>query len=257
MDRLIALQGVRNLRDFGGYETRWGGRVVTRTLFRSAHFFEASESDIAALNGLGIRLVCDLRRPEERTQYPSRWLCDPGRTILSDDGAKAEPPHLAFLRTGNLAPAAVSGYMRGMYREIPYDQRYVTMFADFIRALSEGETPALVHCAAGKDRTGIVCAMVLLALEVPKETVVEDYILTNEAVDLEGRLPKVLERFSQQVGTQLKRESVLPLLGVEESYLAAAMDSIEQKSGDVKTYLRDVLELDWTTLDRLRARLVK
>lgn len=256
-DRLIRLEGVRNLRDFGGYPTRWGGEVARGMLYRSAHFAEATDADIAKLATLRVKLVCDLRRPDERAAYPSRW---PGegeaRVLSSDEGAKEEPPHLAYLKTGDLSPVAVAGYMRGMYRDIPFNPRYVALFSDFLRGLAAEEGPALVHCAAGKDRTGILCALTLWALEAPEEAVIADFELTNQAVDLEERLPKMQRRFSDSVGKPIPRESVLPLLGVEGGYLAATTEAIADRCGGVGPYLRDVLGLDWTALEALRARLV-
>jgi protein-tyrosine phosphatase len=255
---LIPLEGVRNFRDFGGYPTRWGGQVARGALFRSAHFAEATDADVARIAALGVKLVCDLRRPEERAAQPSRW---PGegqaRVLYSEEGAKDEPPHMAFLKTGDLSPVAVAGYMRGMYREIPFNPRYVSLFSGFLRGLAEGESPAIVHCAAGKDRTGILCALTLLALETPEEAVIADFELTNQAVDLEERLPKMQKRFSDSVGKNVPRESILPLLGVEAGYLAASAEAITERCGGVGSYLRDVLGLDWATLEAMRARLVR
>ena len=198
-NRIIDLEGVRNFRDFGGYVTLSGEKVRQGQLFRSAHFAEATDGDIARISALGVKIVCDLRRPEERKAQACRWPdadCET-RLLASDEGGLDEAPHLAFLRSGDLSPAAVMAFMRGLYAEIPFDARYVALFKAFFRNLAEGEGPALVHCAAGKDRTGILCALTLIALDVSEEIVFADYELTNKAVDLESRLPLVRERFAE------------------------------------------------------------
>ena len=253
--RIHDLEGVRNFRDFGGYETGEGGRVKSGALYRSAHFAEASPGDIQKIRNLGIRIVCDLRRPEERKAQVSRWPTAEcaTRALVSEDGGLDEAPHLAFLRSGDLAPAAVSAFMRGIYAEIPFDPRYVTLFSSFFQHLANDEGAALVHCAAGKDRTGILCALTLLALDVPEEAVVADYELTNTAIDLENRLPLVQQRFQEAAGVAIPLEAIKPFLGVELSYLATAMDMIEKRAGGVDAYLDNVLGVDDEARERMRA----
>jgi len=258
-NRIVDLEGVRNFRDFGGYETADGARVRTGRLYRSAHFAEATDADIEKIRTLGIAASCDLRRPEERKLQVNRWpspACAT-RVIASDDGGLDDPPHLAFLKNGDLTPAAVRAFMCGLYAEIPFDDRYVALFKAHFANLLEGEGAALVHCAAGKDRTGIICALTLLALDVPEDAVVADYELTNTAVDLQNRLPEVRERFSQFVGVEIPLDAVTPFLGVENAYLATAMDMIHKRCGDPMSYLRDVLGVDELARDALRERLVE
>lgn len=257
-NRVLALEGVRNFRDFGGYETADGGRVRAGQLFRSAHFAEATEGDIEKIRTLGIAFSCDLRRPEERKMQSNRWpspACAT-RVIASDDGGLDEAPHIAFLQRSDLTPDAVRAFMRDLYAEIPFDDRYVALFRSYFADLTASDGPALVHCAAGKDRTGILCALTLIALDVPEEAVVADYELTNTAVDLANRLPEIRERFSSYIGRDLPEAAVLPFLGVEAVYLATAMDMIAKRCGDPHAYMRDVLGLDDLARDRLRERLV-
>jgi protein-tyrosine phosphatase len=257
-DRIFDLDGVRNFRDFGGYDTLTGGKVRAGALFRSAHFAEATDADVAKIKSLGIEIVCDLRRPEERKAQVCRWPdadCAT-RVLASEDGGLDEAPHLAFLRSGDLSAPAVRGFMRRLYAAIPFDARYVSLFSSFFSNLAEGDGAALVHCAAGKDRTGILCALTLIALDVPEEAVVADYELTNTAVDLENRLPLVRERFSAYAGRDIPLESVLPFLGVDRSYLATAMEAMRERNDGAEGYLRDVLAVDESRRNALRARLL-
>lgn len=124
-NRILTLEGVRNFRDFGGYDTADGGRVRPGMLYRSAHFAEATDADIEKIRALGIATSCDLRRPEERKQQSNRWPSPACATqvLASDDGGQDEPPHLAFLRSGDLSPAAVRAFMCQLYADIPFDAR--------------------------------------------------------------------------------------------------------------------------------------
>ncbi|NWG52309.1 MAG: tyrosine-protein phosphatase [Hydrogenophilaceae bacterium] len=258
-NRILQFEGVRNFRDFGGYETADGGRVREGQLFRSAHFAEATDADIERIRALDIAFKCDLRRPEERKAQACRWpspACAT-RVIASDDGGLDAAPHIAFLQRSDLTPESVRAFMRELYAEIPFDPRYVALFRSYFADLVKSDGPALVHCAAGKDRTGILCALTLLALDVPEEAIVEDYELTNRAVDLENRLPEIRQRFSMYIGRDLPEAAVLPFLGVEAVYLATAMDMIAKRCGDPHAYMRDVLGLENLARDKLRERLVE
>lgn len=257
-ERILSFEGVRNFRDFGGYDTLTGGKVRAGALFRSAHFAEATDSDIAKIKALAIETVCDLRRPEERKAQACRWPeadCAT-RVLASDDGGLDEAPHIAFLRSGDLSVAAVREFMCDLYAAIPFDPRYVALFSSFFSNLAESDGPSLVHCAAGKDRTGILCALTLIALDVPEEAVVADYELTNKAVDLESRLPLVRERFSAFIGREIPLESILPFLGVDRDYLATSFEKMREHCGSAEDYLRDVLGVDQARRGALRTRLL-
>jgi protein-tyrosine phosphatase len=255
-DRLVALEGVRNFRDFGGYDTRDGAVVRRGALFRSAHFAEATEPDLSQLNALGLAMLVDLRRPDERAAQPNRW---PGegavQVVASDLGQESAPPHLAFLQQDDLTPDAVRGYMLATYRAIPYERRYQDLFTAFLQGLADGAPAGVVHCAAGKDRTGIICALTLMALDVPEEAVFADYEFTNTAVDLERRLPEMHGVIEARLNRKVPIDSLRPMLGVHVDYLRAALDEIAARSGDAHAYMRDTLGLTPERRAALQARL--
>ncbi len=257
-DRLIDLEGVRNFRDFGGWDTP-RGRLPRGRLWRSAAFAEATDADIARIDALGIAAICDLRRPEERRMHPNRWPVNAAgavvRVMESNDGGRDEPPHIAFLRNGDLSPAAVRGFMCRLYEEIPFDARYVALFRDFFAHLIEDGGAGLVHCAAGKDRTGILCALTLMALDVGEDDVFADYEFTNTAVDLTGRLPEIRQRFEDQLGFAMPLESLTPFLGVDVAYLHAALASIRARAASVDGYLTQTLGVDGAARARLAERM--
>jgi protein-tyrosine phosphatase len=255
-DRLIPFDRILNFRDFGGWDTVDGARVARGKLFRSASFHEASDADIEKLNGMNLRFLVDLRRPEERSHEPSKWANESCRVIFNDDGAKGPslPPHLVVLLQSDLSPGATRTYMTSLYREIPYDPRLVRLYRDWFAELGEGGA-GVIHCAAGKDRTGIGCALTLFALGVDEETVFADYEFTNQAVDLERRMPRIQERMEERLARKLDPEALRPMLGVELDYLHAALDEIKRRSGSVENYLGDVLDVGSKERESLRAKL--
>lgn len=256
-DRIYPLDGVVNFRDFGGYPAQQGGEVVRGRLFRTASFAEASASDMAFLNKLGAQFIVDLRRPEEREDMPNRWPGEGNLPVhVNDEGYKELPAHTAILQETDLTAASVRQYMVTAYAHYPFEPRYVALFRAFLHGLADTGGPAIVHCAAGKDRTGVICALTLTALGVDHATIVEDYELTNIAVDYVARLPAIRDRMVQRTGKPVDEEALRPMLGVHRDYLASAFDTIHAKYPDVPTYMADVLGVDAAMVKELRAKFV-
>jgi protein-tyrosine phosphatase len=252
-DRLINFERILNFRDFGGWETVDGGRIARGKLFRSAAFNDASDADIARLEAMNLRFLVDLRRPEERAYEPNRWPGETYRVIFNDDGAagSALPPHLVALLQSDLSPKATTDYMLSLYREIPFDPRLIKLYRDWFAELGQGGA-GVIHCAAGKDRTGIGCALTLIALGVDEESVFADYEFTNEAVDLEKRMPKIQARMEERLARKLDPAALRPMLGVQPDYLRAALDAIEARYGSVLEYMRHELDVGAEKRERLR-----
>ena len=158
------------------------------------------------------------------------------------------------LTEGDLGLHERIDFMVALTGELARDhaQDYATMF-EGLCTLEEGAF--LVHCSAGKDRTGFACALILHALGVPQDTVVADYLFTNEALDYEGYiLPRLVERFE---GDEIPdRDSIMALAGVRPEYLHAAYDAIHAEFESVEHYISDAIGLDAGTLGQLRGRLL-
>lgn len=256
-DRLVSFDRILNFRDFGGWDTADGAKVVRGKLYRSASFHEATDADIEKLNAMSLRFLVDLRRAEERAHEPSKWVSESCRVIFNEEGSQGHtlPPHLVALLQSDLSPAATREYMTNLYRDIPYDPRLIRLYKDWFAELGEGGA-GVVHCAAGKDRTGIICALTLMSLGVDEDTVFADYEFTNQAVDLEKRMPRIQARMEERLARKLDPEALRPMLGVEVGYLHAAMDEIRTRSGTVDAYLSDVLGIGAPQVERLRAKLL-
>lgn len=255
MSRVIAFDGIRNFRHFGEYGTRDGGSVRSG-LYRSGHFARASESDLKQLTDMRLTLVTDLRRPLERDREPSRWddVLNP-RVLSSNIAGHAEPPHLAFLREGDLSQQGIRDFMLATYRRLPTDPGNKQAFASGFRALADhGEDESfVVHCAAGKDRTGIFCALVLELAGVDRDTVVEDYLMTNTAVDYDRLVPEVAANIAERTGRTVEEKSMRVFLGVDGDYLDEAFGVM----GSAEDYMRIELGLGEDEIARLRAALVR
>jgi protein tyrosine/serine phosphatase len=255
--RLIALENVRNFRDFGGYASRHGGRVRMGRLYRSGHHAEATEDDLAKMLALGIHVQADLRRPDEREKQKSRLRVP--QVITNDGGREGEAPHMRFLTQVAVDAAAADEWMGEYYEKAPFKAHHQALFRDWFVHLAEapGEAAGLVNCAAGKDRTGILCALTHHILGVGEADIRADYDLTNEAVGVDQRLPEAAAYFNNMLGKEYPAEVFRPFMGVHLKYLDRAFGAIHARAGSIDGYLTDVLNVDASLQADLRAKLIE
>jgi len=181
--RVLPLEGGRNFRDLGGYSAEDGRSVRWGLLFRSGAMTQLTPSDYEYLAPLGIRVICDFRTTGEREDEPTIWQAEPAPRFMNWDGVIPydELPLNAALRSQNATQEMIHEAMAGLYRAIPYV--YSDRYRDLFLVLGSGEAPLAFHCSAGKDRAGIAAALLLTALGVPRETVIDDYALSDTVVD--------------------------------------------------------------------------
>lgn len=254
-DRIRRFEALDNFRDYGDYAA--GPRhLAPGRLFRSGHQARVSEADLAALDALGLGVIVDLRRASERRDQPSRrpagWA---GQVIEGDDGERGEAPHIAFLRQGDLTVDSGRRFMTGVYSRMPFTAAHLDVFGRYFRALGEAEGPVLIHCAAGKDRTGMLAALTHHLLGVHRDDLLADYLLTNTAVDLEARAPGVARQMEAAWGVKVARDALVAFLGVEEAFLDAGFAAIVERHGSVDAYLRQALGVDADLRERIVERL--
>ncbi|MFO0437887.1 MAG: tyrosine-protein phosphatase [Phenylobacterium sp.] len=250
-DRILPLEGVENFRDYGGYAVPGGLRVVRGRLWRSAHHGAATDDDLARIAGLGLTAVVDLRRPTERANQPSRRPDGfAGRVIDCDAGDQAEPPHVAFLRKTDLSAESARAFFLDYYRKAPFEPRHLELFGRYFEALDMGR-PVLIHCTAGKDRTGLLAALTHHLLGVDEADLLADFELTNRAARIETRLPQVTEAMTESLGRRPSETAVRAFLGVDRTYLAEAFGAIRREAGSVEAYLAG-LGLDGARVEHLR-----
>jgi len=259
-DRVIALEGGRNFRDLGGYETTDGKRVRWRRLFRTGVMSYLTRNDYISLHALGIRVFCDFRTRREREVEPVEWRGD-GVTRMEWDYDVQDRKLRLAVTAQDASPEATRLAMLGFYRRMPaiFEEPYRAVFAK----LAAGELPLLFGCSAGKDRTGLAAALVLTCLGVRLEQVVADFVLTDRVVDLESVL---LRNSGTSVGLgQRAHEYMLrlspsvraPMLKASQEYLEAAFDQIRQDHGSVERYARDRLGVTPEMMTSLREHLLE
>jgi protein-tyrosine phosphatase len=218
MPRRIPLPGTVNMRDVGGYPTSDGRTVRWRTLLRSDALSRLDDTGRAALAGLGLRTVLDLRTSEEAENAPSAL-----------DGASVRSCHVPLLRAEDfdgLPPELAEVYRRMV------DNRGAAL-ARAIGMLAKADAlPGLVHCSAGKDRTGLVVALVLDLLGVPDEIIAADYATSAENLDTEaGRVVSQIQAITGGYRVDLG------LLGSPPELILEALARVRGHAGSVAGYL--------------------
>ncbi|KPF81009.1 protein tyrosine phosphatase [Brevundimonas sp. AAP58] len=254
--RIHAFDALDNFRDYGDYATTAGGHVRPGVLYRSAHHAGVSEGDLERLAALDFGVVIDLRRPVERRRQPSKRAPNfSGVVIESDHDEVGEAPHITFLKTSDLTPESGRQFMTATYRELPFAPAHLDLFSRYFRALAESDRPVLIHCAAGKDRTGMLAALTHHLLGVSGDDLMEDYLLTNTAVDLEARAPGIAEQMKAFTGRTASHDAVVAFMGVEAAYLHAAIAAMVERYGSIDAYLERALGVDAGLRDRIVERL--
>jgi protein-tyrosine phosphatase len=237
--RHLALQGASNFRDLGGYPTADGRTTRWRQIFRSNHLGQLTAADIEIVRALGVRSAFDFRGVEERAA---------GVCVVNEIAVHSlpiEPTVVAALRAelargGLTAPVALE-LMRESYRN--YVHHNTAGFRSLFGHLLEDRAPLVIHCTAGKDRTGFASALILHALGVSDDVIAKDYLLTNQHYKRDAT-----------AATDLPEDVRNAIGSVEASYLAAAFEAIAKDYGDLEAYLRDGLKLGATERSALKER---
>lgn len=237
--RHIALDGVHNLRDMGGYLTEDGQRVRWGVLYRSSQLSDISATDRSKLEGLGIRTVCDLRNARERELRAdptlNGWQFDQRCNTATSEMKMPTDQKIDWEKM-------FTGFYRVMAKQ--YVPQYRALFDD----LKQQKTPLLLHCTAGKDRTGVGSALILLALGVPQATVIADYQLTEK---FEPANPSAI------MGDHPELANIPALKAANPAYLQAALDGIAQEYGSLDNYFANALGVTAQDRQQLRAQLLE
>jgi len=265
-DRNYRFQSIYNFRDFGGYKGFDGRAVKTGRLFRSAHLAALSPEDLDAIGKLDINLVVDLRHAPERAKQPSRLPAPRPHVQEYPDAPERQAakvaPHEAFLEHELNTAEDAHGYMMRSYTARPHDPGFQTIFADVIRHMAtapadssdEQATGVLVHCAAGKDRTGTLCALIQSVLGVSREDILADYMMTLDAVDIDQIIEPAAAMFSARYGRPIDAKAIWPMFGVTPEFLDAALDSMLDDTGGSEDYVTQTLKISAAELQSFRER---
>lgn len=257
--RVITLAGIHNFRDYGGYGAR-AGQLRRGVLWRSGQHSEATPEDLGVVHGLGIATVIDLRGDSERRGNPclrhEEWsghvLFHPGETA-SAEGRAVHEEMAAQVRTAEDARNA----MLRLYETLPFRPVLVGTYRLYMKALAERESPSLLHCLAGKDRTGLAAALVHNLLGVHHDDMVADYLLTNTAGNAEARIEAGARHVREGFGLSMDDAAVRVLMGVDAQFLDRSLATIADRHGSVEAYARDVLGVTPEMLAAIERNLVE
>lgn len=230
--RVLPIEGAYNVRDLGGYPAAANKTVKWRTVIHSGDLNHLTDRDLSYLDSLGVVTFVDFRDTDEFERAPDRKPASLKNYCSLPIGTGDIIKMQAM--TPDLAATALVDANKYLVR---HNQ---AVFRELFQLLKDAEnTPLLFHCSAGKDRTGLGAALFLASLGVDRETIMQDYLLTNECLkdkyaDVVGRMP-----------------FLKPLFEVREEYLLAAFEVIDQEYGGMENYLTQQLQVDLTKMRAL------
>ncbi len=239
--RVVPLEGGINFRDLGGYPAADGRQVKWRKIFRCGHLANLTEQDLDVLEYLRVTEVHDFRRREEQQVTPSRPL----RANFNNDyemhiGSMAK--FWEYLTTERLNAHKSHELVVGSYRNCAEEvaPHYRRLFAAL---LANRDNASLFHCAAGKDRTGLAAALILSALGVPREVIIEDYLLTLQHYDTRPLLARIEAHLREAGVEQWEPEWLKPYCEVHQDNIEAFFAGVEAGYGSVDRYLETLIGL--------------
>ena len=255
--RKLPFDGAHNFRDLGGYRTADGKRLRWGMLYRSDKLSDLSANDEQYLELLDIRRIVDFRSETERSEEPNRIAPDSSIAIVNKPiavDAAAVDQIKDRIAASDATAQEMGQLLIDANRQMVED--FTPVYRDYMQELLQADSyPTVFHCTAGKDRTGLAAALVLSAVGVPRETVMQDYLATNqytaEHIDKMVMLIKVGSLF------RANSEAVRALFAVNESYLNEAFAAIDEHYGSLDNYLSSGLGLGTEERAKLRNLLLQ
>ncbi len=252
-DADLHLEGVPNARDIGGYLTADGRRVRRGMIYRSGDLSAATDRDLERLQALDVRLILDLRHDDEVAAAPDRLPEGAAYARLPYNGPAPKLRQIAELV---LNLRHLDSLLLRIYDDILLNTG-APKLGLLLRHLATDDRalPALIHCSAGKDRTGLTVALLLSVLGVPDETIFADYSLSNRYYPVfyagMARSTETLSRIG------LLADDLHPLLLSDPATLQAVFHDLRADYGSLEAYLATFAGVDAETIDRLRERLLE
>lgn len=251
-DRRLPFDGAPNFRDLGGYAAADGRQVQWRRVFRSGHLADLTDDDLTLFESLNVGFVCDLRFDGERERRPSRFFERVRPEVMTTNlWPGSGDAFVKHVRDGTLNAEFTSGFMEEIFRG------FVNNLADqfaaaFARLLDAQDGAVLMHCTAGKDRTGFAAAALLLALGVDRDTVVEDYMLSARYYSVEDAVKRARKDFADAGAPMPAAEALAPFHDIRPDYILASFDEMARCYGSVEAFIEQGLALGPEQRTRLK-----
>ncbi len=246
--RSIQMDSVQNLRDIGGYTHKRGKRVTQwGKIYRSGELTSLSDKDIIRINNLKIKTIIDLRGEDEKSLAPNKY---PNvKVIPIPIPVKDKDIIVQRLEEGEIRKGDGVVYMQDTY--LRYMAENSEQFGQALKVfLNKENYPILVNCSMGKDRTGFLMAMLLSALEIPEETILEDYTTSNHYINIKHHA-----KMAQNLNTDAQ-ETITLLLHANESWLELVFNKIKKEYGSTKKFLSEKLQLSEKEQEQLKDMLL-
>lgn len=255
--RVIPTTGIHNLRDYGGYAVPGVGRLPLGRLLRSGEPANPTTSDLRVISDLGLTDVFDLRGRLEREKSPCCWPQDFSAAVFAADGeTTVAAPHIEAAAGALDAETARRNFLE-RYASVPFRPILISVYRQYFHALDRNADRTLVYCTAGKDRTGVLVALLHRMLGVHSDDVFHDYLLTNTAGDSERRIAALRYDLQRRFGAAMSEEAIRVVTTVEPAFLQTAFDAIDAKYGSLATYLDVVLGVTPLMRERIASNLIE
>ncbi len=239
------MQSIHNFRDFGGYKTKDGKTIKKGLLYRSGGLHKATDADLDQLASLGIKTICDLRSEQERLMEPDRipdgepvtFFNIPMRPIV--DYHSRSLKRLFSLMFGAERRMDYIAESYKAYRD--YATGYLPQLKALFKRISNPENlPVLIHCSAGKDRTGVVSSLIQQMLGVTPDVAMDDYLITNQNMDEYNA--DVMRQLSKLAYFGVPWKMYVPLFDARRDYLNAAFTQVKEEFGAFDNWMRQGLK---------------
>ena len=241
-----------NFRSLAEYESCAGGSVRPDHIYRGG-----APSSLGDVGHLDIPLAADLRHPDERGAggADGKLPAASFKLITLNPRSSGEAPHLSLMNGIQLDENSINLYYLNLYRSLALSPAYSDLFGRFLKAVADGTGKIMIFCAAGKDRTGILTAILGRILGLAEDDIFTDYLASNDESSLQHLAPLVFENAYRASGQSLTDELIRKVLGVSPAYLDAAFGEIESRFGRLDGYL-DAIGVRAIDREGIRRRLL-
>jgi protein-tyrosine phosphatase len=251
MSIISDFSGILNFRDYGGYAAD-GGRLATGRLYRSGHHHQATPADLDLFVGRDVATIIDLRGDSERVLHPCQRHATFAADIVFEPGETVE--HVGAMVSPEDRPA-LDARMQAIYRILPFVPALAGTYRLYLQALIDRPGSSMVHCFAGKDRTGIAVALVHRMTGVHRDDMLADYMRSNDSALLDRRIEIEADWLYENYGA-LSDTALRAFFGVDPSYLEAAFDEMAVRHGSVEGYAEAILGFTPAQREKLRQALI-
>ena len=250
-ERAIRFEGGVNFRDLGGYETSDNRAIRWGKLYRSGHLSNLTENDKVNFESLQIRAICDFRVDDERAKESAQL---PGNPLFFESPIMPGLGHDRYFHDLFKSAADADEVIEAMHKLMinlvaNADSNYLNLF-EALSSVTGGSF--LMNCSAGKERTGVGVALLMLALGVSKEDVKRDFLLSKLYFPYEKELDRIYEKYELDPENPKSKSLIEPLLVTRESYIDCVLDYILTNFGTFEHFLVEKLRLDGHSIEQLR-----